>query len=166
MENISSHKFSIYDPNDDDGDHEKKQECFREREKQGLTFAEHPYCTPPSPHFNYTLLGTSTPPTQLPVLCSTCTPGSSAKPGSIPPPTFPPILGEQAKQIGRVGSDIWEDLPGGRIPPGVYSRKALHFSLLQCPPPSPSTPFIVSNAPLSFSASNCKSLGQSSPGPD
>ena len=47
---------------------------------------------------------TSTSPTQLPVLCST------PKPGSILPPTCPPILGEQARQIGRVGSDIWEEL--------------------------------------------------------
>ena len=107
--------------------------------------------------------------TQLSVLCSTSKSGSRAKPGSIPPPTFTPILGEQGGQIGRV----WHlgGLPFarcGRISDGVYSRKALHFSsrsLLQYRHPTTPTPFlapfIVSKPPLSFSSSYCKSLGQS-----
>ena len=93
-----------------------------------------------------------------PFLCCT-----SWEPGSIPLAS-PPILGEQTRQIGRVGSDLWDEslvLVGGGSQ--LESIQGKHCTF---PPPLlfNSPPLHCSqSSPLSFGASYCKSVGQSRP---
>ena len=74
---------------DDGGDYDKKQERFKEREKQGLTFGEHLPTTPWHCHSTLSSL-------QHIKAWEPC------QAWEHPAPTFTPILGEQGGQIGRV----------------------------------------------------------------